>query len=59
MIDELEAALYGLLEVDLLSKGIAPDGSPRSLSDDRSRLALLGWIGEWVARRAEELGARP
>ncbi|HWH24723.1 MAG TPA: hypothetical protein VNW68_07515, partial [Candidatus Limnocylindria bacterium] len=46
----LEAALDGLLGLDLLSKGIAPDGGPRSLSDDRSRLALLGWIGSRVAR---------
>jgi DNA polymerase III delta subunit len=47
----LEAALSGLLELDLLSKGIAADGSPRSLSDDRSQLALLGWIGERVSGR--------
>jgi len=44
----LDAALGGLLEVDLLSKGITADGSPRSLSDDRARLALAGWIGEFV-----------
>jgi DNA polymerase III delta subunit len=47
----LEAALSGLLEIDLLSKGIAADGSPRSLSDDRSQLALLSWIGERVGGR--------
>ncbi len=49
--EQLEAALGGLLDVDLLSKGIAADGSPRSLSDDRSRLALLAWLGERVSRR--------
>jgi DNA polymerase III delta subunit len=47
----LDGALSGLLEIDLLSKGIGADGSPRSLSDDRSRLALMAWIGE-SARRA-------
>jgi DNA polymerase III delta subunit len=47
----LEAALAGLLELDLLSKGIAADGSPRSLSDDRSQLAMLAWIGERVSGR--------
>ncbi|HSH21955.1 MAG TPA: hypothetical protein VK992_05050, partial [Candidatus Caenarcaniphilales bacterium] len=51
-ISELEGALAALLQVDLLSKGIAPDGSPRSLSEDRSRLALLAWVGERVVRRA-------
>jgi DNA polymerase III delta subunit len=45
---QLDEALAELLEVDLLSKGIASDGSPRSLSDDRSRLALVAWIGERV-----------
>ncbi|MDP8904633.1 MAG: DNA polymerase III subunit delta [Chloroflexota bacterium] len=49
--ESLDAALAGLLDVDLLSKGIGRDGSARSISDDRSRLALLGWIGERVGRR--------
>lgn len=43
--DELDEALQELYELDLLTKGIATDGSPRSLSDDRSQLALIGWIG--------------
>jgi DNA polymerase III delta subunit len=47
----LELALSGLLELDLLSKGIAGDGSPRSVSEDRSQLALLAWIGERVSLR--------
>jgi DNA polymerase III delta subunit len=50
-IGELEEALAALLDVDLLSKGIAPDGGPRSLSEDRSRLALLAWAVERLARR--------
>jgi len=50
----LDRALAGLVELDLLSKGIGPDGSPRSLSDDRSRLALLAWIGECVASESGE-----
>jgi DNA polymerase III delta subunit len=43
--EELDAALQALYELDLLTKGIALDGSPRSLSEDRSNLALLAWIG--------------
>ena len=42
---ELDTAIAELYELDLLSKGIAPDGSPHSLSEDRSQLALLAWIG--------------
>ena len=38
-------AVQALYELDLLTKGIALDGSPRSLSEDRSNLALLAWIG--------------
>ncbi|MGI8928213.1 MAG: DNA polymerase III subunit delta [Candidatus Limnocylindrales bacterium] len=49
--EELDQALDDLYELDLLSKGIAADGSPHSLSDDRSELALLGWLGEHVGRR--------
>jgi DNA polymerase III delta subunit len=45
----LDRALAGLLEVDLISKGITAEGSPRSLSDDRSRLALVAWLGECVS----------
>lgn len=48
--EQLDRALAGLLELDLLSKGIGEDGSPRTLAEDRSELALLGWIGELVAR---------
>ena len=47
----LAAALAGLLELDLLSKGIGADGSPRSVSEDHSQLALLAWIGERVSLR--------
>lgn len=49
--ESLDGALADLLEIDLLSKGINADGSPRSMSDDRSRLALVGWIGERVSGR--------
>jgi len=48
--DELDAAFEDLYELDLLTKGIAEDGSPRSLSDDRSELALVAWLGEHVGR---------
>ena len=43
--EELDTAMQALYELDLLTKGIALDGSPRSLSEDRSNLALLAWIG--------------
>ncbi|MEO8625108.1 MAG: DNA polymerase III subunit delta [Candidatus Limnocylindrales bacterium] len=42
---ELDDALQELYELDLLTKGVAPDGSPHSLSEDKSGLALLAWIG--------------
>ena len=48
---ELDAALAALFEIDLLSKGIAPDGGPHSLSEDRTRLALTAWFAQHVARR--------
>jgi DNA polymerase III delta subunit len=51
--EELDQALSGLLELDLLSKGIASDGSPRTVSDDRAQLALIAWIATSVARGAE------
>jgi DNA polymerase III delta subunit len=51
--EELDEALGALLDLDLLSKGIATDGSPYSMSDDRSRLALVAWIGVHVAGLAE------
>ncbi len=51
--DELDRALSALLEVDMLSKGIASDGSPRTVSDDRSQLALIAWIGICVARTTD------
>lgn len=52
--DELDAALDDLFALDLLSKGIAPDGSPRSLSDDRSELAFVAWLAEHVGRAGNE-----
>ncbi|MBA2255288.1 MAG: DNA polymerase III subunit delta [Chloroflexi bacterium] len=45
----LEAALEGLLQLDLDSKGIALDGSTPVVSDDRSALALDVWLVERVA----------
>lgn len=48
--EELDRAFNDLYELDLLSKGIAVDGSAHSLSDDRSELALLAWLGEHVGR---------
>jgi DNA polymerase III delta subunit len=51
--DELDAALSALLELDMLSKGIATDGSPKTVSDDRSQLALIAWIGIYIARTGD------
>jgi DNA polymerase III delta subunit len=47
---QLDAALEGLLELDLLSKGIGADGGPRSMSEGASRLYLAAWLGEAVSR---------
>jgi DNA polymerase III delta subunit len=47
---QLDQALSALLELDMLSKGIGPDGSPMTISDDRSQLALIAWIGTHIAR---------
>ncbi len=51
---ELDDALAELYELDLLSKGIAVDGGQRSLSDDRSQLALVAWLARWVGRAPAE-----
>jgi len=48
---ELDDALQGLFELDLLSKGIATDGTPHSLGEDRSQLALIAWIGTHASLR--------
>jgi DNA polymerase III delta subunit len=48
---ELDRALGELFELDLLSKGIAPDGGQRSLSDDRSQLALVAWVARHTGAR--------
>ena len=50
---ELDLALEELFELDLLSKGIAPDGGQRSLSEDRSELALVAWLSRHAGRKAE------
>jgi DNA polymerase III delta subunit len=47
---ELEAALEGLVAVDLETKGLATDGRTISVSDERATLALEAWIAERVAR---------
>lgn len=49
---ELDEALSALLELDMLSKGIGADGSAHGVSEDRSALAMLAWIGNHVARQA-------
>ena len=43
-------------ELDLLSKGIASDGSPHSLSEDRSELALVAWLGEHIQKSVGRVG---
>lgn len=49
-LGELRAALEGLLELDLASKGLAADGSTVVSSDGRSALGLQAWLAERVAR---------
>ena len=47
---ELEAALSGLLDLDLESKGVARQGATRPLSDEGAAVVLQAWIAERVAR---------
>ena len=46
----LEAALAGLLELDLRSKGITLDGSTTPMTDARDAMAVQLWITEHAAR---------
>jgi DNA polymerase III delta subunit len=48
----LDGALEGLVELDLESKGIGLDGSPKPMSDERAALGLQVWLAERVARPA-------
>lgn len=48
-LEDLGLALEGLLALDLESKGIALDGPPVPISDERSALALRVWLVERVA----------
>jgi DNA polymerase III delta subunit len=47
---ELQAALEGLLELDLLGKGLGLDGQPVPSSDERAALGLQVWLAERVRR---------
>ncbi|MGH2407076.1 MAG: DNA polymerase III subunit delta [Candidatus Limnocylindrales bacterium] len=47
---ELEAALDGLLELDLASKGVPDHGGSVSSSDEGAALALQAWIAGFVVR---------
>ncbi len=51
-LEELERALSGLLDVDLVSKGIARDGGTQQISDERAALAVHAWIATAVAANA-------
>ena len=55
---QLDRAFADLYELDLLTKGIAPDGSPHSLSDDRSELAFVAWLESTSAAWEEVRGRR-
>jgi DNA polymerase III delta subunit len=50
-IDELVAALEGLLDLDLQSKGISRDGSTVQMSDARDALELQVWVADHASRR--------
>ena len=54
-LDELDAALEGLLDLDAMVKG-APDASA---TDAQRRLAFSLWIRDRVAPAAREPGAEP
>jgi DNA polymerase III delta subunit len=47
---ELDTALDGLLDLDLLAKGISRDGAPRSTSEDQSRLYFFAWLSTALSR---------
>ena len=49
--EELEAALAGLVELDLRGKGISIDGSTVQVSDERDALAVCLFIAEHAAGR--------
>ncbi len=53
---ELEAAVAGLVEVDLLGKGFRIDGSAVQVSDDRSALAVTLFIAEHASARPANRG---
>jgi DNA polymerase III delta subunit len=50
-VDELVAALEGLLDLDLQSKGISRDGSTVQMSDARDALELQVWVAGHAGRR--------
>ncbi|MGI8703036.1 MAG: DNA polymerase III subunit delta [Candidatus Limnocylindrales bacterium] len=49
---ELEAAMERLFELDLLSKGMAHDASPVTVSEDRSVLGFWTWLAENTGGRS-------
>jgi DNA polymerase III delta subunit len=49
---ELEAALMGLVDLDLRSKGISTDGSTVQMSDERDALAIVTFIADHTVARA-------
>jgi DNA polymerase-3 subunit delta len=49
-LPELESALDGLLELDLVTKGIALDGRNQAITDERSALEFGLWLAERVVR---------
>ena len=51
-MEDLEAALSGLVDVDLRSKGISLDGSTVHLSDERDALWVQLFLAEHAAGRA-------
>jgi DNA polymerase III delta subunit len=57
--DELFHALDGLLELDLRSKGVAPDGGVRQMSDAIDGLALQVWLASISPGRERSDVARP
>jgi DNA polymerase III delta subunit len=57
--DTLDAALFGLVELDLRSKGISLTGGAVRMDDEIDALGLQLWIAEHASARAGGPGARP
>ncbi|MFN8619213.1 MAG: hypothetical protein U0869_00520 [Chloroflexota bacterium] len=56
---ELEAAIAGLVELDLRGKGISTDGSTVQMSDERDGLGVVLFLAEHTGPRTGRAATRP